>query len=136
MTCASIPSAHRKSVLSPAMLIFSKKSRRRELISAWAWSWGAARPAAKAAWQKAKAAWHADQEQKLRAQEAALATDRIRVLVVGHAYNLYDEYIGKPILRGIERLDALPVCSDAIDLAQAQKDSLHICGNVPLDHEP
>lgn len=92
---------------------------------------GAARPAAKAAWQKAKAAWHADQEQKRRTQEAALATDRIRVLVVGHAYNLYDEYIGKPILRGIERLDALPVCSDAIDLAQAQKDSLHICGNVP-----
>lgn len=92
---------------------------------------GASRQQAQAAWQKAGQAWKEAQEQKIRAQESALATEKIKVLVVGHSYNLYDEYIGKPILRGIERLDALPVCSDAIDLRQAQEDSRHICDNVP-----
>ncbi|MCD7922399.1 MAG: acyl-CoA dehydratase activase-related protein [Clostridiales bacterium] len=90
------------------------------------------RPEAEAAWQKARQAWEADIQNKIRKQEAALAaTDKIRVLVVGHSYNLYDEYIGQPILKGIRRLDALPVCSDAVDLTQAQKDSLRICERVP-----
>ncbi|MCD7866142.1 MAG: acyl-CoA dehydratase activase-related protein [Clostridiales bacterium] len=90
------------------------------------------RPEAESAWQKARQAWEADIQDRIRKQEAALAaTDKIRVLVVGHSYNLYDEYIGKPILKGIRRLDALPVCSDAVDLTQAQKDSLAICERVP-----
>ncbi|MCD8134132.1 MAG: acyl-CoA dehydratase activase-related protein [Clostridiales bacterium] len=90
------------------------------------------RPEAEAAWQKARQAREADIQNKIRKQEAALAaTDKIRVLVVGHSYNLYDEYIGQPILKGIRRLDALPVCSDAVDLTQAQKDSLRICERVP-----
>ncbi len=92
---------------------------------------GFPRQKAETAWQKAVQAREADQKQKLKAQEAALDTDKIKVLVAGHTYNLYDEYIGKPILRGIERLDALPVCSDAIDPVQAQEDSRHICDNVP-----
>lgn len=53
------------------------------------------------------------------------------MLVVGHSYNLYDEYIGQPILKSIRRLDAPPVCSDAVDPAQAQMDSLRICERVP-----
>lgn len=55
----------------------------------------------------------------------------IKILVVGLSYNLYDEYIGKPILKGIEQLDAVPICSDAVDLKQAQEDSLNICKSVP-----
>ncbi len=66
-----------------------------------------------------------------RGEEARLHDDRIKILVVGHSYNLYDEYIGKPILKGIEQLDAVPICSDAVDLKQAQEDSLNICKSVP-----
>ncbi|MCC8080516.1 MAG: acyl-CoA dehydratase activase-related protein [Lachnospiraceae bacterium] len=90
------------------------------------------RPEAEAAWEKARQAWKADIQNKVKKQEDAIAaTDKIRVLVVGHSYNLYDEYIGQPILKGIRHLDALPVCSDAVDPAQAQKDSLRICERVP-----
>ena len=64
-------------------------------------------------------------------EEAKLHDDRIKILVVGHSYNLYDEYIGKPIMKGIEQLDAVPICSDAVDLKQAQTDSLSICQAVP-----
>lgn len=92
---------------------------------------GKSKAEAKAAYRKAALAWEQDLKEKITGQEASLSTDKIKILVVGHSYNLYDEYIGKPILKGIERLDALPVCSDAIDLKQAQADSLNICKNVP-----
>ena len=37
----------------------------------------------------------------LQRRRARLHDDRIKILVVGHSYNLYDEYIGKPILKGL-----------------------------------
>lgn len=95
-------------------------------------SLGKTRPEAEAAWKKAHAAWEADLHAKMIKQEEALAsTDKIRVLVAGHSYNLYDEYIGIPILKSIRRLDALPVCADAVDLQQAQIDSRKLCKDVP-----
>ena len=67
----------------------------------------------------------------LRQEQTVRNSDQIKVLVVGHPYNLYDTYIGLPILKQIERLDALPVCADKVDLPRARKDSLHICRDVP-----
>lgn len=84
-----------------------------------------------AAYQKALSAWNESMQTHIREQEALLDSDRIKILVVAHSYNLYDEYIGKPILKNIERLDAIPICADAVDLKQAQEDSQHICRNVP-----
>lgn len=93
---------------------------------------GKSRQEAESAWQKAHAAWEADLQEKITAQEDALHnTNKIRVLVTGHSYNLYDEYIGMPILKSIRRLDALPVCADAVDLRQAQSDSQKLCRDVP-----
>lgn len=92
---------------------------------------GKSRDEAQTAYAAAHAAWEQALRDDISAQEEKLHTDRIKILVVGHSYNLYDEYIGKPILKGIERLDAVPVCSDAVDLVQAQKDSRHICEHVP-----
>lgn len=92
---------------------------------------GKSRDEAQTAYAAAHAAWEQALRDDISAQEEKLHTDRIKILVVGHSYNLYDEYIGKPILKGIERLDAVPVCSDAVDLAQAQEDSRHICEHVP-----
>lgn len=92
---------------------------------------GKSRQAAQAAYAAARSAWEHALQLRILEQEKKLQSDLIKVLVVGHNYNLYDEYIGKPILKGIEHLDAVPICSDAIDLKQAQKDSLHICKHVP-----
>ena len=86
---------------------------------------------AREAYQKSYQAWQAAQKAHIAEVEAKLHDDRIKILVVGHSYNLYDEYIGKPILKGIEQLDAVPICSDAVDLKQAQEDSLNICKSVP-----
>lgn len=94
-------------------------------------SLGASEAKAREAYQKSYQAWQAAQEAHIAEEEARLHDDRIKILVVGHSYNLYDEYIGKPILKGIEQLDAVPICSDAVDLKQAQEDSLNICKSVP-----
>ncbi len=96
---------------------------------------GHSRQESAAAWEKAHAALEEHRIEKIKRQEAALSAaaeaGRIRVLVVGHEYNLYDEYIGRPILNEIRRLDAEAVCADAVDIKQAQTDSLEICERVP-----
>ncbi len=93
---------------------------------------GHSREESGAAWDAACRALAAQRTEKVEKQDAALAaTDKIRVLVVGHEYNLYDEYIGMPILKGIERLDAFAVCADAIDIEAAQSDSPSLCERVP-----
>lgn len=92
---------------------------------------GYSRSAAIAAYEKAFAAWQTELAKAAAAQEQLLDSDRIKVLMVGHSYNLNDEYIGKPILDIIRRLDAVAIRADAVDWAQARTDSLHICENVP-----
>ena len=82
-------------------------------------SLGASKSKAREAYQKSYQAWQAAQKAHIAEEEARLHDDRIKILVVGHSYNLYDEYIGKPIL------------SDAVDLKQAQENSLNICKSVP-----
>ena len=94
-------------------------------------SLGASKSKAREAYQKSYQAWQAAQKAHIAEEETRLHDDRIKILVVGHSYNLYDEYIGKPILKGIEQLDAVPICSDAVDLKQAQENSLNICKSVP-----
>ncbi len=93
---------------------------------------GHSREESAAAYRSAHEALAARRAEKMREQEAALAAaDGISVLVVGHEYNIYDEYIGRPILDGIRSLGALPVCADAIDIEEAQTDCLEICERVP-----
>ncbi len=93
---------------------------------------GHTRQEAESAFGKAHEALRQYRLERSRKQDDALAaSDRINVLVVGHEYNLYDEYIGQPIMKGIDRLDAFPVLADAVDINQAQIDSLGICEHVP-----
>ncbi len=94
---------------------------------------GASKRAAAEAYARGREALEAYRREKAKETEAALAAagDQIRVLVVGHEYNLYDEYIGKPILAGIHRLDALPVCADAVDRPMAREEGKRLADLVP-----
>ena len=94
-------------------------------------SLGASEAKAREAYQKSYQAWQAAQKAHIADEEARLHDDRIKILVVGNSYPLYDESIGQPILTGIAQLAAVPICSDAVDLKQAQEDSLNICKSVP-----
>lgn len=83
------------------------------------------------AYEAAKAAAAAAQQKKIDVQETLLEKDGIKILVVGHSYNLHDAYIGMPIIEGLKKLDAIPLLADSVDLDAARSRYTNICKNVP-----
>ena len=55
----------------------------------------------------------------------------IKILIVGHSYNLHDEYIGRPIIKNLYNLNAIPLLADAVDLDWARREYTAICKDVP-----
>lgn len=70
-------------------------------------------------------------EAAIRTQEALLAQPGLRVLVVGHPYNLDDAYIGKPVLAYIRALGALPIRADVIEPRLAREKSFALTDTLP-----
>ncbi|MBQ8663326.1 MAG: hypothetical protein IJ471_05670 [Eubacterium sp.] len=83
------------------------------------------------AYEAAKQAAQEAQQKKIEAQEALLAQDGIKILVVGHSYNLHDTYIGKPIVSALQKLDAIPLLADAVNLDAVRTRYTNICKDVP-----
>lgn len=84
-----------------------------------------------AAYEKAQAAAAQAQKQKNEQQAALMEKNGIKILVVGHPYNLHDEYIGKPIIKGLDSLGAIPILADAADPAAMRKEYPNLCKSVP-----
>ena len=63
------------------------------------------------------------------AQEEILSRSGLKVLIVGHAYNLYDEMLGKPIADFLRKQDVHVVSSEFHDTAKARV----LARNVSLD---
>lgn len=53
-----------------------------------------------------------EKEIKIQKNMAKLKSNKIKVLVVGHPYNLYDAYIGKPIIGYLEKQNIEVIYSD------------------------
>ena len=83
------------------------------------------------AYEAAKEAARIAQQKKIDAQEALLEKDGIKILVIGHSYNLHDTYIGLPIIQGLKKLDAIPFLADSVDLDIARNRYTNICKDVP-----
>jgi len=64
-------------------------------------------------------------------QEAVLARPGTKVLVVGHAYNLYDEMLGKPIVDFLGRQGVEVVCSEFHDTAKARRLARRVSKDIP-----
>ncbi len=92
---------------------------------------GASREQAQAAYEAGMAAQMEDFRKKIKLNRALLKKEGIKVLVVSHPYNLYDEYIGAPIIKSIRNLDAVPICSDGVDPREARSKSTEIARYVP-----
>lgn len=96
---------------------------------------GAGPLASRRAYDRARTAQRAHDRELARLQESLLETggphpDRIRILVVGHTYNLADELIGKPIITYLESLGAEVITSDAIDKPLARKLSARLSPGI------
>ena len=67
------------------------------------------------AYKKAKMKQKEIFDQKLIKQNNILSDSNLKILLVGHPYNLYDEFIGMPVIRYLEDNDIVPIYSDIYD---------------------
>lgn len=54
-------------------------------------------------------------------QDELLNSDRLKILIVAHPYNIYDKYIGEPIQKILNNLDVELLYADKIDRKIAKK---------------
>ncbi len=67
-------------------------------------------------YRKAKEKQTAIERRKISKQKAIMASTRkLKILLAGHPYNLYDEFIGKPIIRLLEENGVEVIYSDQYD---------------------
>ncbi len=65
------------------------------------------------------------------AQERALGQPGLKVLLVGHPYNLYDALLGKPMIDFLRSKDVVVVCSEISDLKQARALARRVSEDIP-----
>jgi len=69
----------------------------------------------------AKQAEKLEHDENLRRQSALLAGEGLKVLIVGHGYNVYDPMIGEPVINFLKSLDITTVIADVIDRKKARE---------------
>ncbi len=79
----------------------------------------------------ARQALKADELMEQRLQEKQLDEPGIKVLVVSHRYNIYDKFIGEPILQDLRRMGVVPVLADAVNRQEAVNAAAEISGTLP-----
>jgi predicted nucleotide-binding protein (sugar kinase/HSP70/actin superfamily) len=56
-------------------------------------------------------------KKEIKTQEDILLNikDKLKILIVGHSYNIYDSFIGKPIVEYLLKHDCFPIYADKFD---------------------
>lgn len=53
-----------------------------------------------------------DETAKIIKQESLIKTNKLKILIAGHDYNIYDEFLGKTIIYYLKKMDVVPITSD------------------------
>lgn len=87
--------------------------------------------------QSLMAFWNAKHAQKVcnvlafNEQQKLLETKKIKILIIAHQYNLYDKYIGEPIMRILKELDVVPIDGCIVDEKTAIQKSALLSDTLP-----
>lgn len=87
--------------------------------------------------QSLMAFWNAKHAQKLynvvafNEQQKLLETKKIKLLIIAHQYNLYDKYIGEPIMRILKELDVVAIDGCIVDEKTAIQKSALLSDTLP-----
>ena len=54
-------------------------------------------------------------QNQIREQENIMRNNKTKILIVAHPYNIYDEYIGKPIIKSLKEMDIELLYADKLD---------------------
>lgn len=58
-------------------------------------------------------------------------TKKIKVLILAHAYNVGDKYVGEPILNMLKKLDVEPIIAEYFDAKKCIKTSFQVTKTLP-----
>ena len=83
------------------------------------------------AYKKAYITWISEQNELDKNSCALSEGEGIKVLVVGHSYNVSDEYIGVPIIKTLKELGVTPIIATEVNLEKTRREYQKICKNVP-----
>ncbi len=89
------------------------------------------RPATMRAYMLAKMAERQAAAEEVRAQNELLRTDGLKILIVGHPYNVYDKMIGSPVIRFLKELGAVPIIADITDKRRARDRAFELTDSLP-----
>lgn len=64
-------------------------------------------------------------------QERLLDTDATKILVISHPYNIYDKYIGEPVLNTLRDLGCIPILGCVVDFKMAREEAKIISKTLP-----
>ena len=79
------------------------------------------------AYMKAKKVQNYHEKQNYERQEQLIkTTNKLKILVVSHPYNIYDKLIGYPVIKHLESFDVAPIYADVANREEAIKKSKQI----------
>ncbi|HHT53806.1 MAG TPA: hypothetical protein GX011_02580 [Clostridiales bacterium] len=85
---------------------------------------GFSRPRSLLAYRRAKAELKESERQKINTQHRALSSaGGPKILIVSHAYNIYDKLIGRPVSNHVRALGGVPVYAEAADKTECARAS-------------
>ncbi len=92
---------------------------------------GKSRPATVRAYMLAKMAERQAAAEEVRTQRELLSRGGLKILIVGHPYNVYDKLIGAPVLRFLRELGAVPIIADITDRRKARERAFELTDSLP-----
>ncbi|MDL2225996.1 acyl-CoA dehydratase activase-related protein [Eubacteriales bacterium OttesenSCG-928-M02] len=69
--------------------------------------------------------------EEVRKQMLKLNRRGMKILVVGHSYNVYDALIGQPVIKMLEEMGAVPIIADVVDKKEALTRATELTDTLP-----
>ena len=83
------------------------------------------------AYLKARKAYNFYEQKRSKEQEQLLNnTDKMKMLIVSHPYNIYDRFLGYPIVKYLESFEVVPIYADVADKKQTSQKSKAISNTL------
>lgn len=97
-------------------------------------SLGKSRAASSRAYRQASSLYQLEQRSAVAEERKKLLSPQVKILVVAHHYNIFDRYVGAPILDYLKGLGAVPVLADVTDYPSTIADAPRLSETLPWEY--
>ena len=87
-----------------------------------------------AAYRHAKKTEYEFLKNQLRAQNHLFKKDGLKILIASHSYVEMDEYIGKPVLNYLKKMDVIPIFADIVDRRDAARHAIKLSSTLKWEY--